>query len=369
MKKATALMLVFVMSLTIGNEVNASQGVNMDYSGKELYCDVDKNKLSTELKTAVKNIKERGYSDEIISDLSLDTIWEIGEIIEQDPTSVEITKNICTFDEMKNIELVVNLSVTDLVEKCGMDRNIAKQMKEQINKMSNMSDIDLKKNFNMTNADIVILKQVLRKQNNYEPYKNIDETDKVTLSSSISTSKLSFTQTVTNKSTYRTKNGKKVRTNSKYKVNESFNWKKCYYPWGYNDTIAVAWSGGYAYKTNSKKVNYYNMKGILPAFTWAKTQKGTKNATASGSASKGCKYSFSQAYSSSMSNIAYAKSGKIELTLSQNGYKGKKAQIISKYCHKVFTLGSVSISSSPSISAGASYDTTDTDETTTTIYY
>lgn len=369
MKKTIVLMLVFVMVLTIGNDMYAAEGVKLNYDGTEIYCDIDKNLLSVELKKAVKNIKNQGYPEEIVNDLSLDTILEIGNMIEEDPSSVTISKNICTFDEMRNIEVVVNLSENDLVKKCGMDRNVAKKMKNQINEISCMSDKELRKKYKMTDVDIIVLEKVLQEQEEYEPYKNIAEQDKITLSSNISTSKLSFTQTVTNKSSYKTKKGKRVRTNSKYKVTESFNWKKCYYPWGYKDTIAVAWSGGYAYKTNSKKINYYNMNGILPAFTWAKSKKGTKNASANGTASEGCKYTFSQNYSTSMSNIAYAKSGKIELTLSQNGYEGKKAQIISQYCHKVFAVGSVSISTSPSISAGASHNTTDTDKTTTTIYY
>lgn len=369
MERIVALALVFIMASTMGDNVYAAQIEQQNYKGTEMYCDVDKAKLNTELKCAVKNIKEQGYSEEMINDLNLDTILEIGKMLEQDSSSVSISKNICTFDEMKNIEVVVNLSENDLVEKCGMDRVEAKNIKRQINEISDMSDKELKKNYDMNHTDIVILKQVLQKQKCYKPYKNIDEKDKVTLSSSISTSKLSFTQTVQNKSTYKILNGKRVRVSSKYKVAETFNWKKCYYPWCYADTIAVAWSGGYVYSTNSKKISYYNMNGIWPAFTWAKTKKGTKNASASGTASKGCKYTFKQEYSTSLSNTAYAKSGMIELTLSQIGYKGKKAQVISKYCHKVLAVGSVSIGASPSISTGVAYDVTDTDKTTNIIYY
>ena len=201
----------------------------------------------------------------------------------------------------------------------------------------------------------------------YTRYKEIDENNKVTLSSSIATSKLSFSQTVLNQSTY--KDGK--RKNSKYKVTESFNWLKCYYPWSYTDTIGVAWSGGFTYNTKSKSITYYNMLGTLPSFKWAKTSKGTKQASAEGTASKGCKYNFSQAYSTSLSNLAYAKKGKIVVTLSQTGYKGKKAQVIARYGHKVGGVGSVSVSGIPSVnvSSSTSYNTTDTDNTTNTLYY
>ena len=97
-----------------------------------------------------------------------------------------------------------------------------------------------------------------------------------------------MSQTVFNQSTY--KDGK--RKNSKYKVTESFNWLKCYYPWSYTDTIGVAWSGGFAYSTNSKSITYYNMLGTLPSFKWAKTSKGSKQALADGTPAKGCKYNF-----------------------------------------------------------------------------
>lgn len=111
------------------------------------------------------------------------------------------------------------------------------------------------------------------------------------------------------------------------------------------------------------------MSGILPSFTWSSSKEGTKNASASGTPSKGCKYNFTQNYSKATSNIAYAKSGMIELTLSQSGYNGKKAQVISQYCHKVLAVGNISIGASPSISTGEAYNTTDTDNTTNTIYY
>ena len=61
---------------------------------------------------------------------------------------------------------------------------------------------------------------------------------------------------------------------------------KCYYPWSYTDTIGVAWSGGFAYSTNSKSITYYNMLGTPPSFKWAKTSKGSKQALADGTPAK-----------------------------------------------------------------------------------
>ena len=322
---------------------------------------------SSKYKDDISIIMKNGYSQADIQNLSSDTIDEVASALSEDKDSVDISTKTYTFDELQNVEAVVNYSEDQLVTKCGLSSDKAHEIKKQVQTLQNMSDNQIKQKYELSNDEILILRKALNSQKNYKPYKTIKDDDKVTLSSTISSSKLSFSQTVINKSTY--KNGK--RTNSKYKVTESFKWLKCYYPWCFTDTIGVAWSGGYTYSTSSKNITYYNMKGIWPAFSWAASSKGSKSATADGTPSVGCKYSFSQAYSSSLTNMAYAKSGKIVLYISQSGYKGKKAQIISKYCHKVIAFGSVSISSSPAItpSFSTSYNCTDTDNTNNIIYY
>lgn len=361
-RKISAIIIVLCFVFLNCFSVEAS----VQTEGDKIYREVEKNiGLSKKYKEAINFVQTHGYTKKQIYDLSLDTILEMAEALKKEPNSVELSSKIFVFDEMQNVEIAVNLSEQELVEQVGITRAKAREIKQRTEKLRGMSDRAIKREYNMSNAEICVLRNTLVQQNNYKPYKQIEDTKKVTLSSTISSSKLSISQLVTNNS--QKKNGKRI--NSKYKVTESFNWIKCYYDWDLTDTLGVAWSGGYTYKTSSKKINYYKVSGIWPAYKWGESVTKTKKATADGTPSVGCKYSFSQRYS--LMSTSFAKSGKIVLNLSQNGYQGKKAQIISKYCHKKLAIGGVNISSAPAVtvSVAAAYDCTDTDRTNNIIYY
>ena len=362
--KRKIITVIIVFCLAFLNCFHADASVQAE--GDKIYREVENNvRLNKKYREAINFVQRHGYTKKQIYDLSLDTILEMSEALKEDSNSVKLSNQIIVFDEMQSVETAVNLSEKELVEQVGVTRAKAKEIKNRAEKLRKMSDTAIKSKYNMSDAELCVLRNTLVQQNNYKPYKQIEDAKKVTLSSTISASKLSVSQLITDNSTK--KNGKKI--NSKYRVTESFNWVKCYYDWDMTDTLGVAWSGGYAYKTSSKKIKYYQVSGIWPAYKWDKSVKYTKNATADGTPSVGCKYSFSQRYS--WCSTSFAKSGKIVLNLSQNGYQGKKAQIISKYCHKRLIPGGVNISSAPSVtvSVGASYDCTDTDRTNNIIYY
>lgn len=361
-RKVSAVIIAICIVFLNCNTVDAS----VRTEGDRIYREVEKNVgLSKKYKEAINYVQGHGYTKKQIYDLSLDTIYEMSEALKEDPSSVELSNQIYVFDEMQSVEIAVNLSEKELVEQVGVSRSKAKEIKNREKELRKMSDAAIKKKYNMSNAEICVLRNALVQQDNYKPYKQIEDAKKVTLSSTISSSKLSVSQLITNNS--QKKNGKRI--NSKYKVTESFNWIKCYYDWDMTDTLGVAWSGGYTYKTSSKKINYYKVSGVWPAYKWGKSVTNTKNAATDGTPSVGCKYSFSQRYS--LMSTSFAKSGKIVLNLSQNGYQGKKAQIISKYCHKRLALGGVNITSAPAIAVTVttSYDCTDTDRTNNIIYY
>lgn len=316
----------------------------------------------------IDTILDEGYSEKDIDNLSLQVIEEVSDALKADSNSVDINTSVQTFNDIKNIENLINLSEEELAKVYSISIQEAKEIKSELQKIINMSDDELKKELGLDDCDIQLFRKTSEKIENYKRYKKIEDDNLVTLSSSIGTSKLSFTQTVINNSSYNKKN---KRTNSKYRVIESFNWKKCYFPWGcgFKDAISVAWSGGYVYSTNSKSVTYYNMYGIIGAYTWASKKKGTKKPSASGKPNTGITYYFDQDYKASMSNIAYVKKGEIQIDLAKSGYSGKKAQIISQYCHKGLGFGSISLSKAPNISVSSSYSTTDTDKTTNLLTY
>lgn len=354
-----------VISLLIGVILSTSMAPNQvclaaqqTSNSEKLYSEVEKDSLSTEEMKAIQTFLANGYSEKQLSDFTMDFIVDIAKDLKNDPNSVEISTQVQNFDEIENVEIAVNLSETELVNECGLTRAEAKKIKNQINSLQKMSRAEKKANYNMNNDEVAVLEKALKPQKNYKPNKNVDE--KVTLSSSISSSKLSYTQAVSDYSTTKS---------PKYKVKISFNWKKCYY-WGdFSDTVAVAWGGGLNYKSSSKSVTYYNVYGIWPAFTWASKSKGTKSPSASESPNKAVKYTFGQSYSSSMSNIARAKKGSFSLYISNTKKKGYKTNVVSRYCHKKIGVGSINVSGTPSISVSGSYDSTDTDDASNTIKY
>lgn len=306
-------------------------------------------------------IEQAGYEEEDMADLTPDTVEEVVEAIEDGQKPQIETTNI-TFDELKNAELLMNQSVDELSNEMDVSKESIIRAKNELYTIFSLGDKELKSKYNFTESQIRAYRSILSNKKEDEKYIDVKDDEKVTLSSGISTSKLSFSQVVKKEKT------KKV----KYHVTCEFNWKKAYYPWslGFEDVVASAWSGGFTSKTKSKDVKYYTMYGILPHFVWGKKKIKTKKADAKKTASKGIKYAFSQE-NIKFAGCVYAKSGKFEfeLTSQYNNVKNRNAEIISRYGHKGIGFSGVSISSSPSISFKSAYSTTDDDKTSCNLGY
>lgn len=272
---------------------------------------------------------------------------------------MEINTQVCSFDEVKNVEAAVNMSEEELVDKGGMSRAQAASIKKQIKSLQKMKRSDKKEQYNMSDAEVTVLDKALKPQKNYEPYKNVSE--KVTLSSNISSSKLMYSQAVTNFSTSK---------NPLYKVAICFHWLECYY-WGeFSDKVAVAWGGGLNYNTpRLKNIDYSEVYGIWPAYTWSSSIYGSKSPSANETPNVGVTYTFPQTYNKSLSCIARAKAGEFVFNISNSKLEGKSSSVISKYCHKIVGNGGVSISATPAINVTGQYDVTDTDNARNKITY
>lgn len=172
----------------------------------------------------------------------------------------------------------------------------------------------------------------------------------VTASGSISTSKLKYEQKVTPKST-------KLPN---YQVKLSFIWDSPFTLIRFTDEVVVAWGGGLNTKNETYLVNYYNCGSKWT--TKYKTNKMSKKTTPN----TGIEFSFPQAVATPQTitnnTHALAKSGEIEFVLYQTKKEGKDTKIVSRYCHRVISVGSASIGISASgpnvsISIGGAWDT------------
>lgn len=323
--------------------------------------DSEEKKVQEIISDNLKIIEKEGYEEEDLNVLSADTVEDVVEAIEDGENPQIETTNV-TFDELKNAELLINQSVDELSEKMDVSKERIIEAKNELYTIFSLEDDELKKRYNFTESQIKAYRSILRNKIGDEKYIDIKDEEKVTLSSGISTAKLSFSQVVNREKT------KKV----KYHITNEFNWKKAYHPWsfGFEDVVASAWSGGFTSKTVSKDVKYYTMYGIMPWYTWGKKKINTKKAKADKTASKGIKYSFSQE-NMKFAGCVYAKSGKFEfdLTSKYDKAKGRNAEIISRYGHKGIGFSGVSISASPSISFKSAYSTTDDDKTSCILNY
>lgn len=299
---------------------------------------------------------QAGFSKDIVATMEQNFMSEIIDEVNENPQNVDVTTDTTTLDMLDELDLAVNLSKKELVEKCNISMKDANKIKESIEDMQKMSDAEMKEKYNLSSADLIVIKDALTPDKDYVEQKESD----LILSSTIGTSKLTFTQSVVNKSTSK----KPI-----YKVNLSYNWKKCYYPWGFDDKIACAWGGKLVYNSNKSLTrvgNYYNMNGIIGAFSWG-SYKGNKSLSCS-TAQKNMTFVAPQSYSGSLSNISYLKSGNISFTIDNSKFVNSKTNICSVYCHRTLQVGFGNIDfSGASISVGGAYDTTDMANTTTTV--
>ena len=341
------------------SDANNKQKITED----TMYCDIyDKSLLTEKQLSDIETVINSGIEEEDLNNITMEVISTMANSLRQYADGVSICSETKTFDELKNIEEINNLSVTELEEKTGASREQIIEAKEDAEELSNLSDKELKEEYGLDSCDIKVCRKATEKIDDYETYKNIDEDNKVTLSSGIATSQLTFSQIVCLKST----------KPYKYIVCDTFNWKKGYYPYqlGFEDAIGVAWSGGFTSETTSKKMKYHVVTGTLfTGWGWGK-YVGYKNATVEKTPSKGVVYSFDQDYDM----VAWAQNVKqgsitLDITSKYSKKKNMQAEIVSCYGHKGIGFAGVDISGAPTITFGSAYSYTDQDSTSKIISY
>lgn len=282
----------------------------------------------------------------------------------EDKNSIDIQESQRYIDELEEMEKLMNMSDEELKNECSLAESDIKKLRRKINEMLSYTDDELRQKYNYSQAEICIYRHIITKIKKYKQQKKIDSDKEVTLSSSIGKSEIDFKQIVVHDNT---------KSRPTYNVTESFKWKKGYYNWsvGFEDAIGVAWSGGFTVKYGDNKVQYYEQKGnYINGWTWGKNKGNKKGYVGNSVPSKGFVYFFDQQYKPNIVSIL-ARNGHIDFVLTSKYSKKKNcsAQLISRYGHKGLGVKSVTIGSGVSVNFGGAYACTNEKDTSTTLKY
>ncbi len=311
---------------------------------------------------AVEILKEKyGIEDFFFEKCEPSYIIEMATLATTNPEEISIVKTTNAIDNIESIENAVNLSDEELKNVCGLTDDEICALRKNLNNQRKLSDQELREKYLLTDVEIRIFREILKEKDNYR-VPQINERE-VTLSSTISSSYLTYYHIVTNLS---------GMSNVKYNVIVSFLWKKPCWNELFEDVIAVTWGGELLYDASSvsKSVSYQNAIGVYPNWVWYGDIVATKSPATDITIGEGVKFSFPQKSGVYLVNGSRIKDGLICFQIGNSSKENKSTQIVSKYCHRIISVKSASISfSNVSISVGGAYETTDDDDNVTNISY
>lgn len=298
---------------------------------------------------------QNGFTIETAEALPTDSRDEIAKKLLTNPDLVDISTSFLEVDTLSEIESFVSYTDEELIS-MGADESKIFIARDEINKIDNMSDKELRENYNYNDVEIKLFKKAIENGENIKngKMKRTSKSDtSVNASGTIGTSKLSFTQSVTNNST---------STAPSYRVENSFSWITPFQLSLYNDTVAVGWGGNLNLDPYSA---LGNVKYYAPAtnFTgWTNTLLATAAMGKKETVQKGMEYSFHQA------KEGRVRSGYSTTSIYQTKFQGYDTNVVSLYAHRTVSLSaSISITTSGgsvSITASPAYDTSPQKSTT-----
>ncbi len=307
MKKIVAVLLIIVISSGMSNTVYAN---NIDSVA------------------AQQTLIKFGYNPDVVASLSETELNDYAQTILENPESIEIENGNVTTDNIEFIEEFLTTPETELIDS-GMDKAEIEEVQKELEDLKEMSKEDL----HVSNVEYAVLQEALECTPENAPEK-LEENDTVTSSGTISTSKMSFSLTVVNKST---------KTQPVYDISNSFTWKKSFLSFGNSDKIGMAWSGDFNNRYNYSNLTY----GIRDARTggWFNNKLSKQTASTKTSPNKGLIFSFSQSKNKSGS-FWRVKSGTVKTQLFQTKKRGTSRKVVTQYAHAKPGAKSVSISGS-----------------------
>ena len=335
MKKILSVILCCITFF--GTSVTAFAGNKNDYSNIETnnYVDI---------------LVDNGYDIDTAKALPEEDQKEIVFALKDDPNRVNISSVILETDNLSEIEALFAYSEDELVS-MGAQRDLVEKTKTELLNYAAMENEKLAEVLDVPVVEAKLIKMAIKEGNTNKNHNKNGKQNDVMASGSISTTKLAYTQSVTDYN-YET---------PYYRVKLSYTWKKVFALSCFQDAIAVAWGGG----LNSKKIygvaKYSKYKIINGDFGESYANRDMEYTDY---IQQGIKFTFPQSIYSSTVNIApKTQSGYANLTLYQTKRQGFDTKVISRYCHRILTTdGGITITASgsslsPSIIIKSGYDT------------
>ncbi|MDE5974755.1 MAG: hypothetical protein K2G73_08820 [Eubacterium sp.] len=298
-----------------------------------------------------------GYPEESIDALSLEQRKELVKALNDNPDNVKIETSVLELDNLAEIESFMGTSDDVLVE-MGADLSAIISNRYELNEISKQTDVEIAAERDISLTEAKYLKKSIEKGRSEDnSYDCKDKDNAITASGSISSSKLTYTQLYSNKST---------STAPSYNVTLTYNWISPYTLTIFTDEIVTAWGGNLNSSNISAKASYYYDRGTKWD-TYFKQNAMTINETVN----KGIEFKFPQSIAG-LSTQVRTKTGSATFNIYQTKMQGYDTKILSQYCHRVLSVGSASIgisASGPSvgISVGGAWDTSP--QRSTTIRY
>ncbi|WP_088840626.1 hypothetical protein [Listeria sp. ILCC797] len=318
MKKMSAILLTIIVSLGMSNTVYAT---------------------SPDSSNAKQILINFGYNPDVVDSLEETEINNYASTILENPDSIEIENGNVTTDNIEFIEEFLTTPEADLMAS-GIDETEIEEVHNELEELKEMS----KEELHVSNVEYAVLQEALNSTPDNAP-DEIAAEDTVTSSGAISTSTMSFSLTVVNKST---------KTQPIYDVSNSFTWKKSFLMFGNSDKIGMAWSGNLNNRYNSSNLTY----SIRDARTggWFNNTLKKQTASTTTNPNKGLIFSFSQSKNKSGS-FWRVKSGTVKTQLFQTKKKGVSQKLATQYAHAKAGASGISISTGGvGVNIGTKYD-------------
>lgn len=303
----------------------------------------------------IDELVAHGYTIDTAEALSEKDLDEVYQSICNGKT-VNVYTCAMEVDNLEEIENYLSCTQKELIDMGLTEKEIA-EADEQIEEIVSSSDQQLEQKYKMSKAQIKMLRKsvengIHNKNIKKKDIKKKDIKNKVSASGSITSSEMTYTQSIIDNSTY---------TKPNYSVKLSYTWKSVYALAPFTDEIVAAWGGGLNSKNHTGTAKYYTWSTIGGNFNTCKNQK-TMSSTLTPNA--GVEFKFPQSNGGGIIDNAYkTKTGSASFTLYQTKRDGKETNLISNYCHRVISVGGAGISisaSGPSVSLsiGTAWDKT-----------
>lgn len=336
--------------------------INMIIVSNLVYVYADE-EVETDFEQMIESLVEAGYTDETARALEYEDVKEVYECI-CNGMIVDVYTCAVENDILSEIEEYLSYEHEELID-MGFTEEEILNVDKKIAEISVLEDLELCEKYNIDKAQVKALRKAIEKGNQNRNGENGEKKltkNKVRASGSITSSEMTYTQTVTSTST----------TLPSYNVKLSYTWKEVYFLGVFTDKIVVAWGGNLNCDKERGTAKYYTWEDVGGDFGQLKTLYSMNVEVCPNT---GIIFSFPQSVecASWSDGLLKTKSGSATFKLYQTKTRGYDTRLVSTYCHRVisisgadisFTVSSSEVGGGATLSIGGAWDTSAQKRTT-----